>query len=304
VRILVGVSPDESGEDAVALGAVLARLLDARLTLAYIHPPTINYPSIGHVDAEWATFLEERAESTLGAAAAALALDWDITETDSVVLGAASVGHGLRAIAEDIEAAIVVLGPGSRAVDGHIAMGPIAHSLLHGGPSAVALAPEGYRETAPERLVRLVVGFQATPETAVAVNAAIEVARRRTLPVHLLTVVLRATRIVGSRLGRDPERLVMETLVEHEQEAQRGFIARADYPLTGTVVQGDTAERAMARFDWEDTDLLFLASSRLGALRRVFLGDLSHKILRACSVPAIVLPRGVDGDNVAEVIDE
>jgi nucleotide-binding universal stress UspA family protein len=302
VRIVVGVSPDESGEDAVALGAVLSRLLDAQITLAYVHPPTIDYPSIGHVDAEWRAFLEERADSTLGAAAVSLALEWDISDIDQVVLGAASVGHGLRTIAEDAEASIVVLGPGSRAVDGHIAMGPIAHSLLHGGPSAVALAPEGYRETAPERFARLVVGFQDTPETGVAVAAAVQAARPRSLPVHLLTVVIRATRIVGSRLGRDPERLVMETLVEHEQEAQRQFMAHTDYPLHGTVVQGDTAERAMSRFDWEDSDLLVLASSRLGAVRRVFLGDLSHKLMRASAVPAIVLPRKVDSDALAEAI--
>lgn len=297
MRIVVGVSPDESGEDGLALAALLARLLDARITLAFVHPPTMDYPSLGNVDAEWEAFLRERSTAALGHAAEILRTQWAIEDVDALVVARASVGHGLRDAADQVGAIAIVIGPGSEGVDGHLALGSVAHSLLHGGAAAVALAPEGYREVAPDAIERLVVGFQDTPESEYAVTIAESVARPHDMPLHLLTVVLRMTRILGARIGRDPERMVMEALIEHERSAQQGFIERSGLPITGSVVEGDTAGRAMSRFDWQDGDVFVAASSSLGVLSRVFLGDLTHKLLRACTVPAVVLPRGFDPDG-------
>ena len=47
----------------------------------------------------------------------------------------------------------------------------------------------------------------------------------------------------------------------------------------------------MQRFDWQGDELFVLASARGGVLRRVFLGDMTYKLVRATPVPAIVLPR-------------
>lgn len=296
MEIVVGVSPDESGDDAVALGAVLHRLLGGRLVLVYVHPPTIDYPSLGHVDAEWKAFLSERADATLGEAREQLVGEWSITDVDTVVYAHGSVGHGLRNVAEERGANLIAIGPGASRFDGRLSLGSVAHSLLHGGPAAVAAAPEGYRETAPDHVQRLVAGFQDTEESAEAVRLCIDVAGRKHIPVHLLTVVLRATRIVGARVGRDAERQVMQALVEHEAAAQSRFTSSRTEEITGSVVTGDTPERAMSRFDWQDSDLFVVASSTLGPIAKVFLGDMTHKLLRVCTVPAIVLPRGYDGE--------
>lgn len=297
MRIVSGVAPDESGEDGLALAAVMARLLGAQITLAFVHPPTIDFPSMGHVDAEWSAFLAERSEATLAHARGVLRDEWSIDDVDTVTLAQASVGRGLRDVADKVGAVMVVIGPGSEGVDGHLALGSVAHSLLHGGGAAVALAPEGYRETAPDVIGRIVVGFQDTPESDYAVRLAGSVARPHDVPLHLLTVVLRMTRILGARVGRDPERQVMQALIEHERAAQQRFIDASGMSISGTVVEGDTASRAMSRFDWRDDDLFVVASSSLGVLSRVFLGDLTHKLLRACTVPAVVLPRGFDPDG-------
>jgi nucleotide-binding universal stress UspA family protein len=264
-----------------------------------VHPPTIDFPGMGHVDAEWKAFLEERADAALGRAQDILRREWAICDAETVVVARASVGHGLRDAAEATDANMIVLGPGAGGHDSHLGLGSVAHSLLHGSPTAIALAPEGYRETAPNDIRRLVVGFQDTPESAVAVETARAMARPRDVDVHLLTVVVRMTRITGSRLGRDPERQVMDTLVEQEGRAQADYVKRIGAPISGTVVQGDTAGRAMSRFDWQDSDVFVVASSSLGALTKVFMGDLTHKLLRACTVPAVVLPRGYEPDNAA-----
>ncbi len=294
MEIIVGVAPDESGDDAVALGAVLSRLLDASIVLAFVHPPTMEYPSMGNVDAEWTAFLAERAEAALHRGREALRADWGIAASASVVVQYASVGHGLRNLAESRGADVIAIGPGSHHTDGRVSLGSVAHSLLHGGPAAVALAPEGYRETAPEHISRLVVGFQDTAESIGAAEMCVAIAGAHALPVQLLTVVLRMTRILGARVGRDPERMVMDSLRAREEQAQFAFVERQAAHVTGAVVMGDTAEKGMARFAWEDGDVFVAASSDLGPISRVFLGDTTHKLIRACTVPAIVLPRRFD----------
>ena len=299
MTIVVGVSPDESGADAVALGAVLARLMNSRLVLAYVHPPIVDYPSVGHVDAEWGAFLQERGDAALSRAADQLSRDWSISGVERVIVGQSSVGRGLREVAAAHEASVVVLGPGSGGRDEHVALGAVAHSLLHDGSAAVALAPQMYRETAPDRLERLVVGFSGTEESRSAVQVAADLVRDRDVQLVLLTVVLRSTRIPASRLGRDPERMVIDAAMEQSRAAQEAVGASIGEPLDGFIVQADTPDQAVARFAWQPSDLFVLASSGIGAVRRVFMGDTSHKLIRASTTPAIVLPRSVE-DNAQQ----
>jgi nucleotide-binding universal stress UspA family protein len=249
---------------------------------------------MGHVDAEWAAFLKERGDATLDRAMAQLDEEWRITDAERVLIANSSVSRGLRAVGEASDASITVVGPDSAAHDGRVALGSIAHSLLHGGSSAVAVAPEGYRETAPDHLERLVVGFRDTSESRAVLQAVADIAAGRSVSVQLLTAVLRTTRIVGARVGRDPERAVMDSLAARERQAQDEVLSTAASSWHGEVVVGDTAEVAMARFGWRDSDLFVMGSSRFGALRRVLLSDTSHKLLRASTVPAIVLPRETD----------
>jgi nucleotide-binding universal stress UspA family protein len=57
------------------------------------------------------------------------------------------------------------------------------------------------------------------------------------------------------------------------------------------VVHGADAAKALATSEWLPGDLLVSASSEAGPLRKVFLGDMSLKILRAVPCPVIVLPK-------------
>lgn len=277
--------------DAVALGAVLSHALDQELVLVHVHPPTIDYPSVGNVDAEWTAFLDERSRSTLANAHERLASEWDIGAVKRIAVAHSSVGRGLLQVAENNQGSLVVLGPSTPGREAHVSLGSAGHSLLHGGHVGVALAPEGYRETAPDHLHRLVVAFRDGPDSEQMLGWCSDIARRKELELTLLSVVLRVTRIVGARLGRDPERAVIEALVEQHEETQREVISRLDGPVTGSVIRADTAEQAMGRFPWHEGDLLVVGSSRYGVVRRVLLGDTGLKILRAATVPALVLPR-------------
>lgn len=291
MSIIVGVSPDESGADAVALGAVLGRLLGDDLVLVHVHPITIDYPSVGNVDAEWAAFLAERSASILDSAHRRLVDEWGIVDSDRLTVANSSVGRGLLEAAERTGGSLIVLGPGNLGREAHVCLSSTAHSIVHGGHVGVALAPEGYRETAPEEIDRLVVAFRADADNKRLLEWSQRIAQKSNLELVLLSLVLRVTRIVGARLGRDPERAVMQALVDKHHQAQREVLEGPGEGMTGAVVQGDTADQAMGSFGWRRQDLLVLGSSRFGALSRVFLGDTGLKIVRAATVPALVLPR-------------
>ena len=289
MTVIVGISDDDTSADAVVLGALTAKLLQESVTLVHVHPPTVDYPSMGHVDAEWAEYLSEQSREALDGAEAQLAHVGFDGHVDQRVISSRAVSRGLMRLADELQSRAIVIGPGLRTHDGHVAMGSIAQSLLHGGNCAILMAPESYQKNAPAELGRLVVGFQDTEESRQAVTAAHAIAALAGVSMELLTVVSRSTRIFNPRLGRDPESVVMKAIVEQAMRAQDHIFREQGIP--GVVVQGDSVEEAMAEFDWRAHDLFVLASSTAGALQRVLLGDSSHKLVRASTTPVLVMPR-------------
>ena len=82
----------------------------------------------------------------------------------------------------------------------------------------------------------------------------------------------------------------LELLREYQAQAL-AMLDTSGVQISADVLVGDSPAEAMHREDWEPGDLLVLASAAGGLLRRVFLGDMTFKILRALTVPTLVLPR-------------
>ena len=76
-----------------------------------------------------------------------------------------------------------------------------------------------------------------------------------------------------------------DTLDAAKSELPEGF------PVTATIVDGNTVEEAVNKLDWHDGDLIMVGSSRLSAPRRLFLGSTAAKMLRVLEVPVVVVPR-------------
>lgn len=291
MTIVVGIDPIGANHETVALASQLQRLMGADVLLATVRPPTMELPSRGNVDAEWTAYLHEQAQTALASATEELAQFSGALPVEPRIVVHASVSRGLRAVAAEVHATAIVIGPGSSSVVGRLALGSVAQSLLHSGETPVALAPGGYRAES-STITRLVVGFEPDPESQTVVASAVNLARAHMTPVDLLTLVVRVTRIAAPRLGTDPESAVLQAVTEQAMEAQTRL--RHEYPAItrGAVEHGDTVQGAMEHFDWRDGDLFVLGSSADGILHRVFLGDTSHHILRAARVPTLVLPRG------------
>ena len=123
------------------------------------------------------------------------------------VVVSASTGEGLKWLAEQEGADIVVFGSDYRTAAGHVAPQHSTQTLLEGGPAAVAVAPANYRSDRTPQIETIGVlasagddaAFDTADELAEGLGATLTTAER---PVDLL--------VVGSR-SEAPEGRVMIT---------------------------------------------------------------------------------------------
>ncbi len=197
-------------------------------------------------------------------------------------------GTGLDELAQRRGASVVVIGSAPGGTVGRIQGGTTSEQLLHGSHLPVAIAPTGYADAAPDRIERLVVAVDMDYRPG-RLTSALDL-----LPdvvVELVCVVRRATSIYTTQLGVDAELEVLHVL--RAQAADALSAAQVDIRRTTEthVLVGDTVDAALAEFIWHREDLLVCGSSTLGPVRRVLLGDMTFRLLRASTVPVLVAPR-------------
>ena len=298
MEIVVGVNQGAQGADALALASALATALDADIVVANVYPVAYNYVSPAHVDAEWQGFLIEQAEESLAWARQQLG---DRDRVSYVIHPHRSSGVGLAEVASSRHAQIIVIGSAPGGSSGRIHGGSTSDQLLHGSPVPVAIAPHGYREWAPPSIARANVAYQQTRESDHCLDITVEALRRNGLELSrtllLFTVIERVTRIYGSRLGRHAEDQVLLALREQAEGALAAAIERinalAEEPVAipTTILEGDTVTTALSKRNWDDADIIVTGSTGAGPLRRVFLGDMAYKLIRAATIPVMVIPR-------------
>jgi nucleotide-binding universal stress UspA family protein len=202
-NVIVSYDATDNDHDALMLGRVLADA-GARLTLAYVRHTTQSERAREELEEHEAEALLERGAHWLG--------DPDV-ERRVVVSG--STGEGLKWLAEQEHADIVVFGSDYRTASGHIAPQRSAQLLLEGGPTAVAIAPANYRGALRPRITR--VGVLAAPGD----DAAIETARE--LAESVGASVTRDERhvdilVVGSRSEAPEGRVMLSSQAQNEIE--------------------------------------------------------------------------------------
>jgi nucleotide-binding universal stress UspA family protein len=131
-KIIVSYDGTDNDRDALALGRVLAAT-GASVALAYV-----RHAVEGKRSAE--RLAERDAQALLDAGAEALG---GLGVTTHVVLSA-STPNGLRDLALELDAGVIVFGSEYRTSPGHVDPQASARRLLDGGPIAVALAPAGF----------------------------------------------------------------------------------------------------------------------------------------------------------------
>ena len=137
IKAIVSYDDTPNDHDALMLGRVLAHA-GAELTLAYVRHTTQSEQRREELE-------EHEAEALLERGAHAL----DGIDVARRVVVSGSTPEGLKWLAEEEGADIVVFGSDYRTPAGHVSPQHSSLGLLNGGPAAIAIAPAGYRDREP-----------------------------------------------------------------------------------------------------------------------------------------------------------
>jgi nucleotide-binding universal stress UspA family protein len=157
MRIIVSYDDTDNDQDALALGDLLAQG-GATLALAYVRHAQ-------QADSEREALEEREAEQLLAHGAGLLSRP-DVARH---VIVHASTADGLRELMLREQTDLVVFGSDYRTASGAVVPGTSAERLMHGGPTAVAIAPADLRSQPAlnvERIGVLDEGDGAAKETA------------------------------------------------------------------------------------------------------------------------------------------
>jgi nucleotide-binding universal stress UspA family protein len=287
-EIVIGATTDEGSRDAAALGIALARTLDAVPVLAHVRPEPWRAAGSGRVDAEWDAYLEQSSRQTVEALLRADAADFEELGALTDIGLHRQSGTGLDELAQRRGSSVIVIGSAPGGTVGRIQGGSTSEQLLHGSHVPVAIAPTGYADSAPDRIERLVVAIDMDYRPG-RLTTALDL-----LPdveVELVCVVRRATAIYTTQLGADAELEVLHVLRARAADALTAAQADIRRTTQAHVLVGDTVDAALEAMTWRHEDLLVCGSSTLGPVRRVLLGDMTFRLLRAATVPVLVAPR-------------
>ncbi len=280
-KILVAYAGDRAGRDAVALASLLARRLDAGVTVVYPY-----HPLLANVPAEVA---ERRARDELRAMLGAAD---PLPESACFHWSNATWPiRPLHELAEREGSDLIVFGAaperiGRRRVD-------LMDRMVHGAPCAVAVAPDGYVDRAAAELRRVGAGFADTPDGRAALDTAFELAKIGGEPLRILA----GSGLTGSLVAYTA---MSSGLPEAEHEiyatttAALREIADARAPQERPVVEVRRGDPGLVLAEASvGLDLLVLGSRGYGPVRHVLLGSVSAYVMRHARCPVLVLPRGV-----------
>lgn len=290
MTILVGYSPQESGQSALELGAVLARSLDEPLlvaTVAALPVPLIE----SDVDTEYARLIRQWAARSLDHARPLVPADLDVRFE---VVEGSSIAAGLTAAAEEYDASVIVLGSSPKGLIGRITLGSVTESLAHGSHRPLALAPRGYVAASDDRIERLTVLFSDADSIASMLEPAHTYAARMDVPVRFTSFIVRPFKREFGFIEPEADDLVVDAWAARMRSELSALVQETVGVdgLADRLVIGDglTFSEAAGTVHWRDSDLVLVGPASRAPLARVFLGSRASKIVRAVPVPVVLLP--------------
>jgi len=282
---LIGVAVDgnASGRDAVALGSLLARATSAELMLiAVLEEPLVPVALPGGMS--WTT-LQEQARVVLAETRDALAPD-----ARTVVQADSLVWRGLRYAVRQEHRDLLVVGSAGDADAGRVRLGRSARELLGHLECPVAIAPSGFQQQAAQRLDRIGVGFDDSPESWAALDLAVSIASTADAMLEVREAI--DDGVAGESRA---EQVVLGEGAVTEGQLTSAF-RRGPAATSGTGLSTNVEVEVGMPTDvlselCEQVDLLVLGSGRSAPLGRVQPGSTGRALLRLATSPVVLVPR-------------
>lgn len=288
-RIVIGFTATPQGDDALALGSLLARLLGAVPVVTRV----VSWPRhlLGD-DPEAAIERETRGAFDLARDRLAG------IEIETRAIADQSVSRALFDVIDETEAELVVVGSTHRGAVGRLLPGSVTTALLHGAGTGVAVAPRGYCEGPRPSIERIGVAVNDSDESRQALGAAAAIAAAAGAKLHLIAA------IDPNPFGYTAAYEVMTAgaIESVATEQARKMLEGARDSLPSGVgaelhLRHDEPGVVLAE-ESEALDLLLIGSRGYGPIGRTFLGSVSSYVTRKAACPVIVTPRGHETTGV------
>jgi nucleotide-binding universal stress UspA family protein len=286
-RILIGYNGAPQGEDALALGRLMAEALDASASVAIV----AQVPRRALEDEELDSSLARFSEPLFATARERLA---DVQASERTVVHT-SPPRALQELAEELQPAVIVIGSAHHGAAGRILLGDVGQAMLSGAPCAVAVAPSGYRDR-DQRFTRIGVAVDGSAQSLRALQGGVALAERTEAPVRVLTVNEPHHYMLGgalSPLSREEYESYKEGEAERVLDDALGQMPDG-VASERSLLEGPAAEALLEAA--QDLDLLVLGSRGYGPIKGALLGSVSTKLIGSASCPVLVLPRGTGAD--------
>jgi nucleotide-binding universal stress UspA family protein len=279
--IVVGLGTSDRSADALALAQLLAESLGAPLVLAHNQP--------GEAVQELLESEDDQLMRSLSDAGFAQVQDLltDHHEPGFRVARAVSPTDGLRQIAEQENAQLIVIGPSEPSGLGRLRPRSVGERLLAETRLPVAMAPRGYAR-AERSLSRITSAFDGSPESRRALEWAAHLTaskpgRLRVISVHAPIPVTGVGFAAG--FAAQPVGVGLRQDLKREQAAA---IATLDGPVEALERDGSPAGVLVEAS--READLLVMGSRGGGPLPATLLGSVAHYVVRRAVCPLVIHP--------------
>jgi nucleotide-binding universal stress UspA family protein len=275
--IIVGLGDSDRSADALVLAQLLAESLGAPLVLAHNQPREAVRELLESEDDQLMRSLSD----------AGFAQVQDLVsnhhEPRFRVARAVSPADGLRQIAEQENAQLIVIGPSEPSGLGRLRPRSVGERLLSETRLPVAIAPRGYARA--ERSLSLITSaFDGSPESRRALEWAARLTTRTAGRLRVISVHLPMA-VAGLGFAAQSVDPVRRQDLKRELAAA---IAGLSGPVEALVRDGNPAGVLVEAS--READLLVMGSRGRGPLPAALLGSVAHYVVRRAACPLVIHP--------------
>jgi nucleotide-binding universal stress UspA family protein len=272
VPIITGYEDTPGGHDALVLGAQLTRLTGLGAVVATVYPTDGQGLSAVARDPRWVEKARKVAQDRFAQARALIGEGFGDVEPEFAALGPGSVAHALIDFADEVGAAVLVVGSTGHGLLGRLAPGRTVARMLPMAHCPVAIAPRGYRHTSSTGMTVVTVAYDGSPEADRATALAVHLASRTGAALRFVTIAESPEGVEAARATACKGIASAPSEIDALSDVYVGPVARslADLP--------------------ERTDVLVVGSRGYRIMRRLLLGGVAGALVRTARYPVIVVP--------------
>jgi nucleotide-binding universal stress UspA family protein len=283
-KVIIGDDARAGGRDAIALARALAP--DAELVLAGTYPYDLTASRFALQG--YANALRDDTNDALRKARDA----GRIPAARIAAIADTSPARGLRRLAAEEDADLVVIGSAHHGTPGRLLLGDVARAVLHGSPCPVAVAPQGFAGRPPKTIG---VAFNGAPEACAALEVAAALAAACAARLVVRDVLeTHAMPAYGPYPAYETEEHLDAAVLRARSALDSAVADATTTPTTDVEVDAEVVTGQPAELLDElaaQVDLMVCGSRGWGAVRRVALGSTSDRLIHHAPCPVLVTPR-------------